>query len=387
MTKKELLVLQREKEKLDKTLGGIRDMSRVPSAVWIVDTKKEHIAVGEARKLDIPVVAILDTNCDPDEVDYKIPGNDDAIRSVGLLTRVIADAVADGLMARAGAARGDAKPAEGELATDEPLADWERELLERRGPTAEATCSRRARGRRAVIRPETRPPGLTLRRPHDDETRDSSMPDFTAADVKKLRDATGAGMMDAKRALEEADGDFDAAIEVLRVKGQAKVAKRGAERTTGNGLVAAAEGAMIELGCETDFVAKNEAVPDPGRRHRRARRGDRHRRRPRSCSARRSRTARPSRRASRRCPPSSARSSSSSGPPTSRAMWRPTCTARPPTCPRSSASSCSSRGDDAEAARGAAMQVASMKAVVRHPRRGLGRSDRDREAGRRGQGP
>ena len=71
----------REKDKLDKTLGGIRDMSRVPSAVWIVDTKKEHIAVGEARKLGIPVVAILDTNCDPDEVDYPIPGNDDAIRS------------------------------------------------------------------------------------------------------------------------------------------------------------------------------------------------------------------------------------------------------------------------------------------------------------------
>ncbi len=87
------------------TLGGIRDMSRVPSAVWIVDTKKEHIAVGEARKLGIPIVAILDTNCDPDEVDYKIPGNDDAIRSVTLLTRVIADAVAEGLMARAGAAR------------------------------------------------------------------------------------------------------------------------------------------------------------------------------------------------------------------------------------------------------------------------------------------
>jgi small subunit ribosomal protein S2 len=129
LTKKELLVLEREKNKLDKTLGGIRDMSRVPSAVWIVDTKKEHIAVGEARKLGIPIVAILDTNCDPDEVDYKIPGNDDAIRSVGLLTRVIADAVADGLMARVGAASADEKPAGAELATDEPLADWERELL------------------------------------------------------------------------------------------------------------------------------------------------------------------------------------------------------------------------------------------------------------------
>src|SRR5258708_25158960 len=100
LTKKELLVLEREHTKLEKTLGGIRDMARVPSAVWIVDTKKEHIAVGEARKLHIPVVAILDTNCDPDEVDYKIPGNDDAIRSISLLTRVVADAVAEGLMSR-----------------------------------------------------------------------------------------------------------------------------------------------------------------------------------------------------------------------------------------------------------------------------------------------
>ncbi|MDP9394776.1 MAG: 30S ribosomal protein S2 [Actinomycetota bacterium] len=133
MTKKELLVLQREKEKLEKTLGGIRDMQRVPSAVWVVDTKKEHIAVGEARKLGIPVIAILDTNCDPDEVDYKIPGNDDAIRSVGLLTRVVADAVADGLMARAGAGRSDDKP--DQLATDEPLAEWEQEIL--RGQSAQ----------------------------------------------------------------------------------------------------------------------------------------------------------------------------------------------------------------------------------------------------------
>jgi small subunit ribosomal protein S2 len=113
-------------------------MQKVPSAVWIVDTKKEHIAVGEARKLHIPVVAILDTNCDPDEVDYPIPGNDDAIRAVSLLTRVIADAVAAGLMTRAGAARGDEKPAG--VAAAEPLAEWERELLEGapEAPAAEA---------------------------------------------------------------------------------------------------------------------------------------------------------------------------------------------------------------------------------------------------------
>jgi small subunit ribosomal protein S2 len=125
-TKKEALVLSREKAKLERTLGGIRDMQRTPSAVWVVDTKKEHIAVGEARKLGIPVVAILDTNCDPDEVDYKVPGNDDAIRSATLLTRVIADAVAEGLMARAGATGDGAKP---EIGGGEPLAEWEQQLI------------------------------------------------------------------------------------------------------------------------------------------------------------------------------------------------------------------------------------------------------------------
>jgi small subunit ribosomal protein S2 len=133
MTKRELLHLRRERDKLDRTLGGIRHMARVPSAVWVVDTKKEHIAVSEARKLGIPVVAILDTNCDPDEVNYPIPGNDDAIRSVALLTRVVADAVADGLIARAGAADGEEKPS-----AEEPLAEWERELAEAGAPAGQA---------------------------------------------------------------------------------------------------------------------------------------------------------------------------------------------------------------------------------------------------------
>src|SRR5262245_28341702 len=133
LTKKELLQLRREREKLERSLGGIRDMARVPSAIWVVDTKKEHIAISEARKLGIPVIAILDTNCDPDEVNYPIPGNDDAIRSVALLTRVVADAVADGLIARAGRAAGEEKPqGDGELGAAEPLAEWERELLEGR---------------------------------------------------------------------------------------------------------------------------------------------------------------------------------------------------------------------------------------------------------------
>jgi small subunit ribosomal protein S2 len=96
LPKKEAIRLRHEREKLERNLGGIANMERLPDAVFVVDTKKEHIAVTEARKLDIPVIAIVDTNCDPDEVDFVIPGNDDAIRAVSLVTRVIADALAEG---------------------------------------------------------------------------------------------------------------------------------------------------------------------------------------------------------------------------------------------------------------------------------------------------
>ena len=138
LTKKELLVLRREREKLTKNLEGIRNMTKLPSALWVVDTKKEHLAVAEAKKLGIPVVAILDTNCDPDEVDYKIPGNDDAIRSIGLLTRVIADAAIAGLAARSAnaqaAAQASADSPASQAATAESSAapqieDLEKELL------------------------------------------------------------------------------------------------------------------------------------------------------------------------------------------------------------------------------------------------------------------
>ena len=102
-------------------------MAKIPSAVWIVDPKKEHLAVSEARKLNIPIVAILDTNADPDEVDYRIPGNDDAIRAVALLTRVIADAAAEGLVARSASKKSTGEESE---TPAEPLAEWERELLD-----------------------------------------------------------------------------------------------------------------------------------------------------------------------------------------------------------------------------------------------------------------
>ncbi len=121
-TKKELLIKKRELDKLHKSLGGIRNLTKTPSALWVVDTKKEHLAIDEAKKLGIPVIGILDTNCDPDEVQYPIPGNDDAIRSVGLLTRIVADAAAEGLIQRHQKPEEGAEPAE-------PLAEWEAELL------------------------------------------------------------------------------------------------------------------------------------------------------------------------------------------------------------------------------------------------------------------
>ncbi|RYQ39882.1 30S ribosomal protein S2 [Bifidobacterium pseudolongum subsp. globosum] len=125
LTKKELLLLEREKDKLEKQLGGIRNMNRTPSAMFVVDVNKEALAVEEAHKLGIPVVAIIDTNSDPDVVEYPIPANDDAIRGIELLTTLFADAVADGLLERSG----KSTKAEGE-SDAQPMAAWEKELLE-----------------------------------------------------------------------------------------------------------------------------------------------------------------------------------------------------------------------------------------------------------------
>lgn len=118
-TKKEVLMLNRERAKLERVLGGISEMAKTPSALWIVDTNKEHIAVKEAHKLNIPVVAILDTNCDPDDVDFPIPGNDDAIRSTKLLSGIVASAVEEGKKAREERQLAAAKEAAGDSAEKE----------------------------------------------------------------------------------------------------------------------------------------------------------------------------------------------------------------------------------------------------------------------------
>ena len=232
LPKKEAIRLRREREKLERNLSGIQDLERVPDAVFIIDTKKEHIAVTEARKLGIPVIAIVDTNCDPDEVDFVIPGNDDAIRSVTLVARVIADALREGR----GMAKDDlveqmtaeaAKADEPEIETPEVAAEIAATTVFEPDPTpADApvavvpeTEARGARGRRraavdepveAVVEPRRRGPGMS---------------DITAAQVKALREATGAGMMDCKNALVETGGDFERAVDLLREKGQAQVAE------------------------------------------------------------------------------------------------------------------------------------------------------------------
>ncbi len=173
LPKKEVLSLQRERDKLETSLGGIRNMSRLPDAVWVVDTVKEEIAVNEANRLKIPVIAILDTNCDPDLVQFPIPGNDDAIRSVALLTRIIADACADGLLLRASRSpdeelREQALAAAGAgsgLAISEPKAEWEIELERAQaaaqaaaaGATNEASEGVPTEGRPAPQQPAPRP--------------------------------------------------------------------------------------------------------------------------------------------------------------------------------------------------------------------------------------
>ena len=149
LPKKEALLLSRELEKLERNLGGIRNMSRLPKAIFVIDTKKEHIAVTEANKLGLPVIAVVDTNCDPDVIDYVIPGNDDAIRSGRLMCRIIGDAVKEGRymasqravnkLARGEDASGPAAraavPVAAEPATAEPAAASARDA----GPSAETT--------------------------------------------------------------------------------------------------------------------------------------------------------------------------------------------------------------------------------------------------------
>jgi small subunit ribosomal protein S2 len=164
MPKKEALKITRDLTKLERNLGGIRNLEKLPSAIFVIDTKKEHIAVTEANRLGIPVVAVVDTNCDPDVIDFVIPGNDDAIRSATLMSRVIADAVEEG---RYLAQRKEARPGTKAEEVEAPPLDPEEqrrkagEQRRARDEAAKAQQEREARLREAKKKPPPPPPDAT----------------------------------------------------------------------------------------------------------------------------------------------------------------------------------------------------------------------------------
>jgi len=170
LPKKEVARLTDELEKLEKFLGGIKDMHRLPDAIFIVDPKKERIAVAEAKKLNIPIIAVIDTNCDPDEINYAVPGNDDAIRSVRLMVSTIANAIVEG-------------KTETESAYD--AADYEDQYAEVASEPAAAGVK------------------------YGSHVNTAYKP--TADEIRRLRDESGAGMSDVRNALLWAEGDHDRA--------------------------------------------------------------------------------------------------------------------------------------------------------------------------------
>ena len=259
---KERIAMGGELEKLEANLGGVSTMKRQPDAVFIVDLRKEQLAVREAQRLGLPVIALVDTNCDPDEATHVVPGNDDAIRSCSLVIRAIADGIAAAKTkvteAELTAPRDEAQPNAPEAQRQRPRRRRRRRAVERRG------C-RRAAGAEAA--PAEAGGGVG--------ERNAGVSEISAALVKELREQTGAGMMDCKRALQETGGDLDAARTLLREKGMAAAGKR-ADRATTEGIVLVEQNgdaaAIVGVGCETEPVSKNDefrAFAEQGARARR----------------------------------------------------------------------------------------------------------------------
>ena len=205
-----------ELEKLEVNLGGVADMKSVPDAVFVIDLRKEQLAVREARRLGLPVIALVDTNCDPDDADYVIPGNDDAIRSCSLIVRVIANAIE----------AGKSKVTAEEMAAPQPPAEE---------PQPQPEPEQRAGGRRR--RAGSRLGARSGRRGRGGAPVSTTV--IPAGLVKELRDLTGAGMMDCKRALVESGGDLEAARKALREQGLAEAGKRAGRETSEGKVVVA----------------------------------------------------------------------------------------------------------------------------------------------------
>ena len=240
---KERIAMLGELEKLEANLGGVADMKRQPEAMFVLDLRKEQLAVREARRLGMPIIALVDTNCDPDEADYVVPGNDDAIRSCDLIARVVADGIAEG--------KQKVSPAEMAAPAPEPAAPAEAAPAEDAAPADQPSEAPAATEEAGAPEPATEPA----------KVGGVVAATITAGQVKELRERTGAGMMDCKRALEETKGDVEEAAKLLREKGIAQAAKRSGRETT-EGKIALdideAVAAMVGVGCETEPVSNNE---------------------------------------------------------------------------------------------------------------------------------
>ncbi len=266
--KKEAQMLRREMDKLMRSLGGIKDMNALPDALFVVDVGHEEIAVHEARKLGIPVVAIVDSNCSPDGIDYVIPGNDDAMKAIQLYAAGIADAVLDGKSSVPVVPAGEDEFVE----LDEE--GQPRRKSAARAPRKAANMRRKAPARArqsaetssAATMPPVGAPEVVTEVPDDEPIVDEVAVDatlgragrapppgcaqarpergltmtITAETVKVLRERTGAGMMECKKALVETGGDLDAAAEIMRKAGLAKADKKAA-RIAAEGAIAIAK--------------------------------------------------------------------------------------------------------------------------------------------------
>lgn len=297
ITKKEKIVILKEKAKLEKNLGGIKDMNQLPGVLFIIDSKKESIAVAEAKTLGIPVVAVVDTNCNPDVVDYPIPGNDDAIRAINLFCSIISNAcseadnevgisiiadeeapedISEKIIESVDAVAKD-KEAIAEITGDDDVVietpkvksvkkevssspktvvKEETEKVEKKTKKVETTNESGSEEKSVEIKNTEK----ADKKKEVKKDEGGSMV-ISADQVKKLRDVTGAGMMECKKALTEAGGNFDGAVKILKEKGLADAKKRSDRDTKEGGVFIKANGdkvAMILLGCETDFVSGND---------------------------------------------------------------------------------------------------------------------------------
>lgn len=284
LTKKEVLTLMREKEKLELSIGGIKNMGGLPDALFVIDVKQEKIAIKEANRLNIPVIGIVDTNCSPDGINYVIPGNDDSTHAIRLYSQTLADAVimirndtqykdAENKKPEADVAEATAKrKVVGKAKAEKPKAEAVEQVTvdiekaqkmsakTKKVPAATAETTEKKTKKTDVE--EAAPVKAEFKK--EKPAAKSSSGASIAEQVKILRERTQAGMLECKKALEAAGGDIELAIEEMRKSGVAKAAKK-AGRIAAEGVVvtlkndAGNAAVMIEINCETDFVARDES--------------------------------------------------------------------------------------------------------------------------------